>query len=68
MEALLFITIGIALCYFIKGVKYFCKAFYRFFKPMFIMLFFGVDKALQSEVERTESYKRFEDELKDLTK
>jgi hypothetical protein len=60
------LTILIAGYLFIKAAIFFIAGFYRFLKPMFIMLFKGTDAGLQSEVEKTKEFKRFEDELNNM--
>ena len=59
------ITIILGLYFFCKAVKYFCLALFRFFLPMFIIIY-SVDKAYESELKRTDEYKKFEDELNNL--
>jgi hypothetical protein len=60
------LTVIIAGYFFIKAAIFFIAGCYRFLKPMIIMIFKGTDAGLQSEVEKTKEFKKFEDELKDL--
>lgn len=68
MPTLIILSFIIALYFILRGIWYFIKAICRFLYPMFIMVIFGTDKALQSEVERTSEYEDFENELNKLTK